>query len=287
MKDAPFFSIVIPTLNEAKFVPLLLKDLAKQTWREFEVIVVDGQSEDATVTRAQKVKGLPVLEVINSTKRHVSVQRNLGSKVAQGKWIIFMDADNRVNPSFLTDLQTQLTKHPTADVFTTWTNPDDDTQLSKAVSTALNMAVTVYELIGKPVCLGALIGCRREVMKKIRFDEKQKVFEDGLFIRSTIKKGYTFTIFHQPRFNYSLRRMRQEGTLQIAAKTARMQIAYLQGKDFKTEDFGYKMLGGQVYTLAKQTDDLFWKLPELLQEKAIKQFIKTKKYAELLQKYFS
>ena len=50
----PFFSVVIPTLNEEKYLPRLLENLSKQTFSEFEVTVVDGSSEDETVKEAKK-----------------------------------------------------------------------------------------------------------------------------------------------------------------------------------------------------------------------------------------
>ncbi|MFH1244651.1 MAG: glycosyltransferase, partial [bacterium] len=49
----PFFSLIIPALNEAKYLPLLLDDLSKQTFLDFEVIVVDGNSDDQTVAKAK------------------------------------------------------------------------------------------------------------------------------------------------------------------------------------------------------------------------------------------
>ena len=47
-----FFSIIIPALNEAKYLPHLLDDLSDQTFQDFEVIIVDGNSNDQTVAKA-------------------------------------------------------------------------------------------------------------------------------------------------------------------------------------------------------------------------------------------
>ena len=49
----PFFSIVIPALNEEKFLPKLLESLSHQHFCDFEVIVVDGRSKDKTVAVAE------------------------------------------------------------------------------------------------------------------------------------------------------------------------------------------------------------------------------------------
>ena len=51
--SSPYFTIVIPTLNEEDLLPHLLNDLCKQTYKNFDVIVVDGKSLDNTVVKAQ------------------------------------------------------------------------------------------------------------------------------------------------------------------------------------------------------------------------------------------
>ena len=53
MSQRPFFSIIIPSLNEEKYLPLLLEDLSQQTFKSFEVIIIDGKSEDKTIELAK------------------------------------------------------------------------------------------------------------------------------------------------------------------------------------------------------------------------------------------
>ncbi|KKT87511.1 MAG: Cell wall biogenesis glycosyltransferase, partial [Candidatus Collierbacteria bacterium GW2011_GWD2_45_10] len=91
----PFFSVIIPALNEEKYLPLLLADLAKQTTRDFEVIIIDGNSKDKTVAKAKLFKNkLPLLTILSSPVRNVSVQRNQGATKATGRYLLFNDADN-------------------------------------------------------------------------------------------------------------------------------------------------------------------------------------------------
>ena len=71
----PFFSVIIPCLNEEKYLPKLLKDLQGQIDRNFEVIVVDGKSEDRTVEVAKKFE----CSVLEADKRNVSIWRELES----------------------------------------------------------------------------------------------------------------------------------------------------------------------------------------------------------------
>jgi len=68
MTKEPFFSIIIPCLNEEKSLPLLLKDLAGQTLQDFEVIVVDGQSQDKTVVKAEELESYYLLSLSSPAK---------------------------------------------------------------------------------------------------------------------------------------------------------------------------------------------------------------------------
>src|SRR5258706_4031142 len=89
------FSVVIPALNEEKFLPKLLASLAAQTVKDFEVVVVDGSSKDKTVTVARSfAKKLPKLQVVVSKVASLPLQRNLGAKKTTGEWLIFIDADS-------------------------------------------------------------------------------------------------------------------------------------------------------------------------------------------------
>ena len=101
----PFFSVVIPALNEEKFLPNLLASLASQTDRNFEVIVVDGASKDKTVAVAERYKNkLPSLQVIVGAKARLPLQRNIGANAAHGEWYVFVDADTVLLPYCLARL---------------------------------------------------------------------------------------------------------------------------------------------------------------------------------------
>jgi len=91
-----FFSIVIPTLNEERYLPRLMKSLSKQTLKSFEVIVVDGGSTDKTVELALAHANKVVVERCNQAKA-----RNIGASLSKGRYLVFLDADAAVDPVFL------------------------------------------------------------------------------------------------------------------------------------------------------------------------------------------
>lgn len=72
---APRFSVIIPTLNEEKFLPNLLTSLSEQTEESFEVIVVDGKSKDKTVAVAESFKKKLPLRVIVCDRGSLQIGR--------------------------------------------------------------------------------------------------------------------------------------------------------------------------------------------------------------------
>ncbi len=94
-------SVVIPTYNEEDYVSKLLQSLCEQTYKDFEVIVVDGQSEDNTISAAKIFSDKLKLRIIMSPERGVAYQRNLGAASANGDLLLFLDADILLKNYFL------------------------------------------------------------------------------------------------------------------------------------------------------------------------------------------
>ncbi|MEM2910916.1 MAG: glycosyltransferase [Candidatus Bathyarchaeia archaeon] len=84
-----YFSVIIPTLNEESKIERLLKSLKRQTFKDFEVIIVDGGSRDQTVEIAEKFSAK--VYVKKGLKEFPS--RNYGAKVSKGKILLFLSAD--------------------------------------------------------------------------------------------------------------------------------------------------------------------------------------------------
>lgn len=288
----PFFSIVIPALNEEAYLPDLLIDLTQQTNQDFSVIVVDGNSQDETVAAAEKFKSKLELEIEVVKKRNVSYQRNHGGRLAQGKWLIFMDADNKLPPYFLEGIKYKLSKNPQTDLFSCWAAVEDQTNKNyNFILNTSNLTLELLKVFDKPSVYGALLGIKRQLFTQFEFDEQQLVAEDCFLAEELVASGYEFSLFKDPRYYYNFRRLETEGRLKMAKSVALVQLRRLQGKDFKDHDYGYSMAGGQAYQekLAasknkkwSQSLPVFEKLQNLLKEASTKQQEKARTLFEKL-----
>ena len=96
-------SIIIPTLNEANNLPLLLSDLLT-IQKEGETIIVDCGSEDKTIDIAN-IYGAKVYKV---KERNRGLQLNIGAKNAKGEWLIFLHGDTRLTYDWFTKIKSLL-----------------------------------------------------------------------------------------------------------------------------------------------------------------------------------
>jgi glycosyltransferase involved in cell wall biosynthesis len=246
MKNSlPLFSIIIPTLNEEKYLPLLLKDLTRQTFTSFEVIHVDGNSEDRTQEKAVAYASLLPLETISVSKRNVSYQRNMGAKQARGKWLIFMDADNRLRKNFLSLLNQELQENPFTDVFTCMWAISSPRALEKHVITLFNLALKLSARV-KPFAGGAMIGTKRAVFRKVKFNTRMKMSEDHQFVQDAVKLGFRFEVLARPYFYVSLRRFEKDGVFKVASIYAQCMIHQFTG-DIVIKELPEYPMGGSLY----------------------------------------
>ena len=84
-------SIIIPTINEANNLPLLLSDLSS-IQKEGEIIIVDSGSEDKTID----IANIYGAKVFISKERNRGLQLDIGARNSKGDWLIFLHADTRL-----------------------------------------------------------------------------------------------------------------------------------------------------------------------------------------------
>jgi len=84
-------SVIIPTINEANNLPLLLSDLSIMH-KEGEIIIVDCGSEDKTID----IANIYGAKIYQSKERNRGLQLDIGAKNSKGDWLIFLHADTRL-----------------------------------------------------------------------------------------------------------------------------------------------------------------------------------------------
>ena len=105
-------SVVIPTYNNAALLHETLDGVRRQTFNDFEIIVVDDGSTDNTADMVQRYD--PAIRYVHQTNQGPAAARNKGVSLAQGKFIAFCDHDDIWNERHLEKLLGCFTTHPSA-----------------------------------------------------------------------------------------------------------------------------------------------------------------------------
>jgi len=90
----PLVSVIIPTWNSSRTLNLCIQSIINQTYKEIEILIVDGRSGDDTLKIARKYK----VNVTILNKRSRTVQRNVGALSARGRFLLQVDSDEVLHP---------------------------------------------------------------------------------------------------------------------------------------------------------------------------------------------
>lgn len=118
-------SVVIPLYNKAQSIIGTLNSVMAQTYRDFEVVVVnDGSTDDSgKVVENYLAKhpvsedGMPMIRLINKENGGVSSARNVGIMAAQGKYVAFLDGDDLWAPAYLEELSHLIDEYPEVGIY--------------------------------------------------------------------------------------------------------------------------------------------------------------------------
>ena len=93
-------SVVIPCYNSEEFIGRAVESVLKQTFKEFEIILVDNGSSDNTTNILYSYRDTypDLIKVFHEPKKGGAAARNRGLKEAKGEWIQFLDSDDELLP---------------------------------------------------------------------------------------------------------------------------------------------------------------------------------------------
>lgn len=211
---SPFFSVVVPCLNEEHWLPRLLMALERQTDKDFEIIIVDAGSKDRTKENVMALKNrLPPLTWIDGP-RGVSFQKNVGSKVAKGEFLLFFDADVQPERRFMELIKAKVIQNK-LDMSTVWNRADCHHLFCMFAQRVVSLGMMVAQFI-RPGAVGVCIVIRRAFYEKINgFDEKVVDGEDWELTYRASRQGAKFRVFRLPKLYISSRRIEKEGVVRI------------------------------------------------------------------------
>lgn len=217
-------SIIIPTLNEEKYLPKLLQSIKSQNFDgSYEIIVSDGDSEDRTKNIAKNYD----CRLTVSKKRSPAHQRNEGAKIARGEILFFLDADTMLPKNDFLQKTLKEFKKRNLDVASFYLKLNSKKLIYKILS-SIGRLIWFAAQFFKPLSLGASIIVKNEYHKKVNgFDESLFIGEDHNYSQTIRKKGGKFRLIKSKKILYSTRRFEEEGQLKTLLKWIYASLYYL------------------------------------------------------------
>lgn len=207
-KRSPMVSIVVPVYNQEKYIRECLESVITQTYHNWELILVDNNSTDKSMKICKEYAASDGrIKLFEEKKQGVSHARNMGISRAEGDYIMFIDPDDTVENSFLSDML-------------------DAAELKKIVACRINLRYK-DKIIAREVNIEYLadkydaVTCRSGIdgfvwnklydskiikNKGITFDAECRIYEDMLFNCAYMQYVEEIKIINKPLYNYRIRK---------------------------------------------------------------------------------
>ncbi|OGK31329.1 hypothetical protein A3B02_00705 [Candidatus Roizmanbacteria bacterium RIFCSPLOWO2_01_FULL_42_14] len=246
----PFFSVIIPTLNEETYLPGLLSDLTKQTEKDFSVIIVDGNSTDNTKKCVQAFASTLNPNFHSIKTRNVSHQRNTGAEYSDGHYLVFLDADCRLEKDFLKKAKQYLKKHRKLFLVLRMLPQESEKELyDEYIFNALNYLVEFSQLTKKPFACGGWMIVEHALFEFLGgFNKKLFLSEDHDLVQRARVSGVKAAVPKDLFVYVSMRRFQKEGRMKVITKYLISTLHTVRGQKIHERIFDYEM-GGQHYSL--------------------------------------
>jgi glycosyltransferase involved in cell wall biosynthesis len=183
-------SIILPAYNAAKYIEQTIDSLLKQTFTDFELLVIDDGSTDNTINIIEKFTDQRITLLKNEQNLGLVKTLNKAAKLANGKYIARMDADDIALPNRLALQKQYLDEHSNIAAVAGWKIFIDEQgkeqgiwELDRKTNTAneIRKALVVKNCIAHPTVM-----IRTDILQQFLYHENQKNIEDyDLWLRLT------------------------------------------------------------------------------------------------------
>ncbi len=180
-------SFVIPVYKVGKYIENSMKSVCYQTFRDFEVVLVDNNTPDDSIEIAERVlkEGKIDYRVVKQTIQGLPAARNMGIREAKGEWIVSIDPDDTVSSRFLADLYECATNNDLEIVFSKY----EEVGINRLFDFPEEDKDNVTELYDKDDVLKQLLVRKLPLMISNMFFKKGAFVENGCWFDEDVVLG--------------------------------------------------------------------------------------------------
>ena len=195
LNSLPLISVIIPTFNAVDFLPKAIESVLHQTYKNFEIIVIDDGSTDNTALVVQESN---VVKYFYQKNQGLSSARNTGILKSKGDYLVFLDADDWLEKDAL-QLNFSIIKNRPDIAFVSGNYYlfRAKTNSVEAIMTTVNDNHYIRLLQSTYIGMHAAVIFQRWVFQEFCYDERLKACEDyDLYLAITRK----YPVIHHHKF---------------------------------------------------------------------------------------
>lgn len=227
-------SIIIPALNEEKYLPSLLNSIKRQDFSNYEIILADAGSRDKTVEIAKKYGCLVIKGGLPAKGR------NEGAKVAKGDTLFFIDSDAVVPDGFFDKAISEFKERKLNLASFRLTLIPKKKISSLLISLFYNFPMVLLQNVLAHAAMGILVK-KKLFIETGGFDESIKLAEDHYFARCAIKNFKAkFGVLKSVKLMVSDRRFKTDGWFSTGFKFFLCEIYMIFAGPVRSDIFKYK-----------------------------------------------
>lgn len=134
MKRPPKITVYMPSHNYGRFIERAVESVFAQTLKDWELIIIDDGSTDDTSERVKKYEGRPRVRVVRQSRKGLSVSNNIALRLANGRYLMRLDADDYLDENALAVMAGALDRKPEVGlVYPDYWIVDEDGEVLEAV----------------------------------------------------------------------------------------------------------------------------------------------------------
>ncbi len=201
-------SVIIPMYNAETQIQKCVNSLLCQTYTNFEIIIVNDGSKDNSLAVCQNTFGNePRVKIVDKPNGGVSDARNAGMRAAEGEYISFVDADDWVEPTYLSCLYEHLTETgadlSALDYRMESTSPERTVKVEITEEEVVTGSDILERFFTRKIITGGIGKLfRSEQIGDLQFPPNIKIGEDALFVYSFLRRAKAVSIIPQKLYNY-------------------------------------------------------------------------------------
>lgn len=278
-------SVIVPIYNVELYIEKCIKSILNQTFRQFELILINDGSCDNSLEICKKYKNDFRVRIITQPNKGLSEARNTGIRVARGKYLFFIDGDDYVNARLLDELYREIVLEK-ADIVQCgfiWVMENGELKEERYKGCVSKKVIYQDSWYNEYERNNLLFTCAwNKLYKKTLFNNirypKGKITEDEYVLFPLFCKVRKVVIVNQPFYYYVQRKSGLSGTAKMEQRvenyldysSKRLKLLKKKNKEFYEKYLYMHFQGLKYYEGLITESQLDYKLVQIMKRKSIR-----------------